>query len=65
MMGLQSNKHLVAKSQFPFEPKRLIGKAELCWTRCLIHFIYAQDGSGDKTASLERVCLHSRSDIRQ
>lgn len=65
MMGLQLSKHLVAESQFPFEPKRLIAKAELCWICGMIHFIYARDGSGDKTASLERVCPRSRSDIQQ
>ena len=62
MMGLQASKHLVAKSQFPPEPKGLMGKAELCRLRCRILFMYAPGGSADKTASPERVCLHSRSD---
>lgn len=62
MTGLWSSKHRVAQSQFPFERKRLIRKAARSPTRCTVHFIHALGGSGDKTTSLERVCLHSRSD---
>lgn len=65
MMELQPSKHLVAKSQFPFEPNELIGKAEPCPTHFMIHFMNVLDGSADKTASLEQVCLHSRSDRPQ
>lgn len=65
MMRLQSNKHHVAKSWFPREPKRLIRKAELPPTRCMVHFMYALDGSEDNTTSLEPVYFRSRSDTQQ
>lgn len=65
MMGVQSSKHLVAKSWFPHEPKRLTGEAAQSPTQYTIRFRCALDGSGGRTASLRRVCLRSKSDTPQ
>ena len=64
-MGLRSHKHLVAKSRFPFESRQAIRKAGLSLTCCRIPFMYTPDDSGDKTTSLERAGLHSRSGTLQ
>lgn len=45
--------------------KCLIQKAGRFLIGCMIHSIYALDGSGDKTTSLERAGLHSRSGTLQ